>query len=344
LTSTGSVTIPGPTASGAGVDQAQVSLGTRTIKGRLLAIPSTDWVGLTSNRRYDGTAWNQDDATKPSWLLNLDASGDMLAIQRQAPGGANAQPFKVDGTGLVTIPGPTISGAGVDQASIINGTSTTKGRVHRLPGLEWYGFTYNRRYDGAAWNQDDATKPSWTLNLDGTNDNLNVARTAPGGATTAPFQVRGSDGKTVCTLADGSVANVMTAPGITVRQAATSGSPTAGASYTGNSTWQLVCTTGSITVRANARVLLCNLCSLVGVFGVTTATYLGIGIDGGQANIYTQSWNVGTGFVYPTQTIITNALAAGAHNFSVWVWASAGAIAATPSGGAVGSLFAWELA
>jgi len=51
----------------------------------------------------------------------------------------------------------------------------------------------------------DNTKPSWTLDLDYSGDQFVVWRTPVSGGAVALLLVRGSDGRTVCTLADGSV-------------------------------------------------------------------------------------------------------------------------------------------
>ena len=71
------------------------------------------------------------------------------------------------------------------------------------------------------WTPQDLTKASWALHIDAENNAFNVVQRAPGaaaGAGTIPFQVRGSDGKTLCSLADTSVLNGMLAVGAAVRQ------------------------------------------------------------------------------------------------------------------------------
>src|SRR5215831_3190321 len=104
------VVIPGLTASG--VDQAQVVFGTRTTgKGRLYALSTLDWVGLSKNRIWNGSTWAQEDASQPSWTMSLSHT-DTFDVQRTASGGGGA------GTGLLTVTN------GGDL--VINGNNATK--------------------------------------------------------------------------------------------------------------------------------------------------------------------------------------------------------------------------
>lgn len=119
-------------------------------------------------------------------------------------------------TNRVTIPGPT---GAVDRAQLVLGTDTAKGRMKKIAGLDWYGMTFNESYNGSAWAQDDATKAGWTSAFN--TDNYEITRWGAGGTPVGtPLQVKGSDGKTYCTLADKSVTGAMLAV-----QAATRGQP-----------------------------------------------------------------------------------------------------------------------
>src|SRR5215467_13671940 len=99
------VVIPGPTAGG--TPQAQLVLGTRTMKGRVLSLPAVDWYGISFNRSYTGAGWVQDDATKPSWNAEFQWAADNFNIERQAPAGANVSLLTVDNAGNLTITGGT---------------------------------------------------------------------------------------------------------------------------------------------------------------------------------------------------------------------------------------------
>ncbi|HKE87309.1 MAG TPA: tail fiber domain-containing protein [Vicinamibacterales bacterium] len=68
-----------------------------------------------------------------------------------------------DATKRVVIPGPTASGA--DQHSLSLGSRTMKTHLGGLPGLDGMWMSFNRYFDGAAWQRDDPTKDAWTFNL-----------------------------------------------------------------------------------------------------------------------------------------------------------------------------------
>jgi len=59
----------------------------------------------------------------------------------------------------------------------------------------------------------DNTKPQWFVRADYGNDQVSAVRIDTGNNSTTPFYVKGSDGKTYCTLADGSVQRLALALG-----------------------------------------------------------------------------------------------------------------------------------
>lgn len=109
----------------------------------------------------------------------------------------------------VIVPGPPSSAA--DNANFLMGPRTQKGRVQALPGLDFLGVSLNRRFNGSAWSRDDPTQPAWLIALNGGADTFALNHDDAAGVGTTPLSVRGSDGKTVCTLADGSVTRAMLA-------------------------------------------------------------------------------------------------------------------------------------
>lgn len=246
LTATMALSVPGPTGT---VDQAQLVLGSRAIKGRITAQSAADWLGISVNRSWNGTAWASDDATKPSWTAACDLVNDQFALNREVPGapGTPVNLFVVGNTGTVTVPGP--STAAVDQAQFTLGVRTAKGRVIAYPGFNETDLVNNWRWNGTAFVQDDATKSAWTVGLDSDGDQFLVTRGAAGNGTQSqPLVVRGSDGKTYCTLSDQSVTPTQLAIRSTIRAAVSVGFPAGYASgVTG--AWTTVCTLPAITVR-----------------------------------------------------------------------------------------------
>jgi len=100
FTNAGVVVVPGSQDT---TEQSALLLGARTIKARLHALPGLDWTGITQNQRYDGSAWNRDDATKAAWRTVQRTDIDQWAVEHVSTAGANSAPLVVDGaTGNVT--------------------------------------------------------------------------------------------------------------------------------------------------------------------------------------------------------------------------------------------------
>jgi len=82
------------------------------------------------------------------------------------------------------------------------------GLVKLKPRSIVYASASSAEYHGNTTTSDsfDNTKPSWLTSLNYATDQFEIWRApAPGTSWASPFQVRGSDGRTVCTLSDGSV-------------------------------------------------------------------------------------------------------------------------------------------
>jgi hypothetical protein len=280
----------------------------------------------------------QDDATKASWgqAFNVSSANDVYSIYRKAPGGSTWPTLlSLDNTGKLILPGPPAASS--DNAAILMGSRTQKGRLMALPGLDWFGMSFNRRYNGSAWSRDDPTQTGWAVNLGG--DLFTVQREDTSGTPTNPFYVRGSDGRTVCSLADLSVTTSMLAAAASTRQWISVNAPVS-FSVTGNSTWQRVCITPPMTTRGG-RVIVITWITLVAVVGSGAIIYVGLGMDGGPNNVAATKFvlNAGTtigpicGFAAPP---------AGAHTFEFWVLANQGAVATQAD--SQGSLYAIEFA
>jgi hypothetical protein len=129
------------------------------------------------------------------------------------------------------------------------GARTIKGRLVASSTGDALYLTGNAAMNAGstAWVQDDVAKPSWIVTADSTTDQAILGRLAAGGTYTAPLAVKGSDGKTYCTLADASVTLPMLAPGVAVRTPVSAAFPT-GYGWSTLSTWAAVVSV-NITTR-----------------------------------------------------------------------------------------------
>jgi len=167
------VAIPGPTT---GADQGQLTLGTRTVKGRVMAHPGADWLGVSCNQSYNGTTWVQDDATKPSWDLNIYPGGDQFNIERIPAGSTTAANLlKLDNAGNLTLTGT--------NAIVASGGAMTSWLNSGGPVCDFH----------ANYAQPVSAKSHWLLRLDTQADNASLQRQAPsGGAYVTSFYVDSS--------------------------------------------------------------------------------------------------------------------------------------------------------
>jgi len=168
--------------------------GARTIKSRLIAHGTNDigYVSLNASLSADSTAWVQDDVTKPSWEMLIRDDTDRFQVNRQGPNGTpNTNLLSLDGGGQLSLP--------TASPYITLGAGTVKAQ------MSWAADRYYNLDLNAPWGPQDLTKPSWQMSFDHTNDQFLIwrrAANAAAGTVTNPFMVRGSDGKTVCSLAD----------------------------------------------------------------------------------------------------------------------------------------------
>jgi hypothetical protein len=218
----------------------------------------------------------------------------------------------------VVIPGPTASSA--DNANLLLGTRTQKGRVQALPGLDWAGLTLNRKYNGSAWSRDDTTQPSWTLALGG-GDQASLSHEDAAGNASTPFVVRGSDGKTVCTLADKSVTTPMLALGASVRQIVPATVPLSYALVGGNA-WTDVATVAITTTGGPVVVIVSAGWWVVAPANTDTFCMTGLARDQVTPNIVAGERHVlvpGTGnLIVPLAALVgVDTPPAGLHTYHV---------------------------
>jgi hypothetical protein len=314
--------------------------GARTVKGRLGAglvadASSSAYWSLNCPAPFNvGT----DSTGEPSWLVRLrGGTADAFDVLR-APAISGSTPvfaalLSLDATGLLTIPGPPASAA--DNATILMGSRTQKGRLAALPGLDWVGMTLNRKYNGSAWTRDDTAQPSWTIAVSNPADALSVAHEDAAGTATTPFQVRGSDGKTVCTLADASVLRAMIAVGHTVNNFQSVAMPTS-FSIPATSVWTQIAITPAMVSRGGYVLLLANP-GLVSVFGGATTAYLQLRMDGSAVASMKIASSVSQAMPGINAFFVSTA---GSHTYSLWGWLSGGGL--STSADSNGTLFAVE--
>jgi hypothetical protein len=310
------VAIPGPTT---GSDQSVLTWGTRTMKGRLYSLPGVDWIGYTLNSRWDGTVFNQDDPTKSGWLSYI--SGDIWTLGRTPPGS----------TSVTTM-------LALDNAGV---PSFTGNRIWFGPspraGFEAYQGSLAMHANNA-WGPDAPASPSWTAYCRPDTDQFAIYRRAPNaaaGTVTAPLIINGPDGKTTCSLADGSVTKPMIAASHTV-YVMTSGAFPAGTTINTVGTWIRVVDCANITVRA-APVLI-TLSAGWKYTGSNTANQIYLGVGKNYANPFVASkyeyLASGTSFTQwplPGPSWWDNPTA-GAYVYSLWIYIgnNAGSVSTSP--------------
>jgi len=255
-----------------------IVFGPGTVKGRLMAGTAVPDVELTSNATRGGT---QDDATKASWRVKCDSSGDSFQVNRQPVGSATpASMLAMNNASVLSIPG---GAAGVGSPAVTLGSNSWKVRFQSNNAASTALGVISVNRDWATSTYDDATKPSWDQAL-GFNDTYTVRRAPAGTAgTTALLTVDGPTGKTTCTLADASVTKAMLAAGATVATFATAGAVPSSYSTTGmarNQWTTAIATTGSVTVKTGQYVMISVNAALFYVGANQQAIYLGLFRDG----------------------------------------------------------------
>jgi hypothetical protein len=170
-----------------GTNGNALSFGTRTVKGHLVAMPTTDTVFLTLNETLTaGGVWQQDDPAKPGWGLSLRGATDLAAVTRVAAGsGSLVDLLTLDATGVLSLP------TGFNMGPLAFGPLAVKGRLAAHAGQAAFYLTSNAAM-AAGWVQDDAGQPSWMLTLWPAGDECHIARMAPGGAFTTPLKISGN--------------------------------------------------------------------------------------------------------------------------------------------------------
>ena len=310
------VTVPGPTASGAGVDQSALVLGSRTVKARLHALPALDWAGFSVNRRYDGSAWNQDDATKPSWdtVVTIPTpTTDAWQIERQPAGGAGAVLLKVDSAGRVTVVGTQTGGTDILQGAGSGGTA----KAHLGWNADRLNLSTNRDMGrGAA---DDTSKISWTLDMGGAaSDNLGVYR-SPAGASFAFTNLFNIDNA-------GNLSFPGVLPAGKIIRSASAVAPAASWATGAINNWWTACT-ATVTVPYNNEPVFYFSSLCANAFTGNGSFYYCVMRDGGILWQSICSGYSGGGVGFFGFAGYDNGAAAGSHNYSFALYPTNGAIA-----------------
>jgi hypothetical protein len=331
---TKTVTVPGPTASGA--DQSQLILGTRVAKGRHFALPGFDTTYFTHNALYTGAAWAQDSAALPSWRMAMDSQGDQVGIARTPAGSTAWQSLlTLDNAGRLLLPR-------LGDKTILLGTAPGQGSIDANQSLQ---LDVNH-----PWSPDTPASASWAIKLDMPGDQITFWRRAPNaaaGTVTSPFVVRGSDGKTVCSLANGSVTGAMLGNGAPLYSAAAANLPF-NLNYSTAGAWN-VFVTFSLAVRAQGCAVFLLSSAALRWLGSSAAciVYLGWFRDGGIL-VQTQ-WSFAgvSGFNYvmlPTIQHYDNNATAGTHTYGLGVYVSNNAGSVQTMADSAGQISGWSFA
>jgi len=159
---TKALSVPGT----AGTVGGQILLGAGVAKGRLVALTGTPagQVGLFANRDWINSN-AQDDATKPSWGMQLRADvNDQFIIQR-SPVGSTTQTslLTLNNLGTLILPG---GASPYTSTPVTFGAQSVKGHLVSPSSIAYTGLTHNQYLDaGVAWQRDDTSKPGWRLLL-----------------------------------------------------------------------------------------------------------------------------------------------------------------------------------
>jgi hypothetical protein len=183
-------------------------LGSRTAKAHFITHPTGDAIYYAMNQGLNAaaSAWVQDDVSRASWMLGMDSNTDQFNAFRAPAGGPQALLLTLDNAGNLTLPSN-------EDRLITMGAGTVKGYV----GADASGGA--KLSSNHPWAPTDNAKQGWMLDLSQTSDLASIFHKAPGTSTiTTPLQIRGSDGKTVCTLADNSITKAMVSANNGIRQ------------------------------------------------------------------------------------------------------------------------------
>lgn len=152
-----------------------VIFGTRTAKGHLIANPSNDTLGWTANAMLNaaGTAWTQDDATRPSWFITADLGQDTLKILRIPTGSTTpASLLTVDSSGYTHV-------NGIATGAVLYIGENSPARAALSNYIPTAG---NSALDLITnLSQFNTTRPVWILRLDTNSDVAMFMRQAPSG-------------------------------------------------------------------------------------------------------------------------------------------------------------------
>jgi hypothetical protein len=245
----------------------------------------------------------------------LSTAQDLFRVQRAAPGSANATVLlTLDNAGRLT----------TASSLIIGGTAATKWRLSDV-GSGDFQLRYNQ--DPITNTADNAGQASWAMRL-GSADDFALFRAPVGSPTsfTQQFQVRGSDGKTVCSLANASVTLPMLGARSTLANLAAGSVPVNFSCAAG--AWTRLATTSAFTARGSL-VLLWLSCGLF--YGGAAGSDVYVNMQSTQGGGWAVRALAGAGQTvwvpFASSVMAVFWLSAGAVTFYADVFTSAGSLA-----------------
>jgi hypothetical protein len=328
LDGAGRLTVPGPATNP--TDASQLILGTSTEKGRL-HLEATGRFDVLANAKL-GSSWTTDDATRPAWLLGLDATvaGDALTVYRAPPTSgapAWASYLTLDNAGNLTLAGPLLKMSGTTSG--VQGHSGLTALLHNYADMGG-----------------NTSKAGWGLYIRSDSDSMHIDRQpAGGGAAQRMLTLDGPTGKLTATLANNMINSAMMTAGASVRAGVTANFPVSGV-WTNTGGWVNILNIGTLSTRGGPVLILAwPGWNYVGGTAAN-AVYVASARNGGIFTATKYDVVSGSGlsvFPLPPIAFIDWYPAAGSYTYAIYIYVVNGNGSLRTAGDNQGTAFALEM-